>query len=185
MKEVSLQFNNEKEKYCSICGEVLDIDTWGKSYCKTCRAEYNKTYYTEQVAGKRFVYSLWAGDRCLYVGSCVSIYRIAQHLRGGTHLLLTPDQWEALKVDKLIYSNVTDIALDEKERNYIEQLWINMYGPLLNKGKPDYDGIREEKMEILEDLVYNQYIDIEEIDIKKITLRGGKVISDLSYLILS
>ena len=99
-------------------------------------------------------------------------------------MLFRSDQWEALKVDKLIYSNVTDIALDEKERNYIEQLWINMYGPLLNKGKPDYDGIREEKMEILEDLVYNQYIDIEEIDIKKIISPASKINFNYYDLIL-
>lgn len=184
MKEVSLQFNNDKEKYCSICGEVLDIDTWGKSYCKTCRAEYNKTYYTDKVAGQRFVYSLWAGDRCLYVGSCVSIYRIAQHLRGGTHLLLTPDQWEALKVDKLIYSNVSDITENDLERCYIEKLWIDMYKPLLNNQRPDDAEIDIEKMEVLEDIVYNEYIDIVEVDIKKIISPEGKTIFNYSDLIL-
>ena len=168
-KEVQLNIVNE-EKYCSICGEVLDIDTWGKSYCKVCRAEYNKTYYTEQVAGKRFVYSLWAGSKCLYVGSCVSIYRIGQHLRGGTHLKFSPEQWAALDIDKLIYTDVTDITQDNKERRYIEKLWFDMFSPLFNKEKPFNEDIDIEKMEILEDLIYNEYIDIVEIDIKKITL---------------
>lgn len=184
MKEVSLQFNNEKVKYCSICGEVLDIDTWGKSYCRTCRAEYNKTYYTEQVAGGRFVYSLWAGDRCLYVGSCISIYRIVQHLRGGTHLRLDPEKWIALGLNKLIYSNVSDITENDLERCYIEKLWIDMYKPFHNKEVPGAD-IDIEKMEILEDLIYNEYIDIVEVDIKKITLQDSKVTFDFDSLILS
>ena len=184
MKEVSLQFNNEKVKYCSICGEVLDIDTWGKSYCKTCRAEYNKTYYTDKVAGQRFVYSLWAGDRCLYVGSCISIYRVVQHLKGGTHLKLDSEKWIALGLDKLIYSNVSDITENDLERCYIEKLWIDMYKPLLNNQRPDDAEIDIEKMEVLEDIVYNEYIDIVEIDIKKVTSPSGKATFDFSNLIL-
>lgn len=184
MKEVSLQFNNEKEKYCSICGEVLDIDLWGKSYCRTCRAEYNKTYYTEQVAGKRFVYSLWAGNRCLYVGSCISIYRVVQHLRGGTHLRLDPEKWIALGLTRLIYTDVTEITENDLERCYIEKLWIDMYKPFHNKEVPGAD-IDIEKMEILEDLIYNEYIDIVEVDIKKITLQDSKVTFDFDSLILS
>lgn len=183
MKEVSLQFNNEKVKYCSICGEVLDIDTWGKSYCKTCRAEYNKTYYTDKVAGQRFVYSLWAGDRCIYVGSCISRYRIIQHLRGGTHLKLDPGQWAALKLDKLIYADVTEITENDAERCFIERLWIDMYKPFHNKEVPRAD-IDIEKMEILEDLIYNEYIDIEEIDIKKIISPASKINFNYYDLIL-
>ena len=182
-KEVQLNIINE-EKYCVKCGEVLDIDTWGKSYCRTCRAEYNKTYYTEQVAGKRFVYSLWAGNRCYYVGSCISRYRIIQHLRGGTHLKLDPEQWAALKLDKLIYADVTDITENDAERCYIERLWIDMYKPFHNKEVPGAD-IDIEKMEILEDLIYNEYIDIVEVDIKKITLQDSKVTFDFDSLILS
>lgn len=184
-KEAQLDIENSKEKYCASCGEVLELDMHGKSYCRTCRSEYNKTYYNEQVAAKRFVYSLWADDRCLYVGSCISKYRIIQHLRGGTHLECNPKKWEALEVDKLLYSDVTDITENDFERCYIEKIWIDMYEPFLNRGKPDYEGTSIEKMEILEDIVCNEYIDTEKVDIRKITLREGKVISDLSYLILN
>lgn len=184
MKEVSLQFNNEKVKYCSICGEVLDIDLWGKSYCRTCRAEYNQVYYKDKVAGQRFVYSLWAGNRCIYVGSCISIYRVVQHLRGGTHLRLDPEKWIALGLTRLIYTDVTEITENDLERCYIEKLWIDMYKPFHNKEVPGAD-IDIEKMEILEDLIYNEYIDIVEVDIKKITLQDSKVTFDFDSLILS
>ena len=41
-----------------------------------------------------------------------------------------------------------------------------------------------EKMEILEDLVYNEYIDIVEIDIKKIISPASKIIFNYYDLIL-
>ncbi len=184
-KEVQLNIENNKEKYCSICGEVLDINTWGKSYCRTCRAAYNQDYYINKVANRRFIYSLWAGDRCIYVGSCISIYRVVQHLKGGTHLKFSPEQWAALDIDKLIYTDVTDITYDNKERRYIEKLWFDMFSPLFNKENPMNEVIDIERMEILEDLIYNHYIDIEEIPIKKITSPDGKVTFNFNDLILS
>ena len=183
-KEVQLNIVNE-EKYCSICGEVLDIDTWGKSYCKTCRAEYNKTYYTEQVAGKRFVYILLGQDnRCLYVGSTKGKYRVIYHLKGLTHLELQEQDWIQLGLTKLIYADVTEITQNDLERCYIERLYIERYKPLLNNQKPDTEQIDIEKMEILEDIVYNEYIDIIEIPVKKITLSNDKITFDNSDLIL-
>ena len=83
--------------------------------------------------------------------------------------------WAALDIDKLIYTDVTDITQDNKERRYIEKLWFDMFSPLFNKEKPFNEDIDIEKMEILEDLIYNEYIDIVEIDIKKITSPDGKV----------
>lgn len=69
-KEVQLNIENNKEKYCSICGEVLDIDSGGKSYCRTCRAAYNQDYYKDKVSAKRFVYMLvGADDKVLYCGN--------------------------------------------------------------------------------------------------------------------
>lgn len=184
-KEVQLNIINE-EKYCSICGEVLDIDLWGKSYCRTCRAEYNKTYYTEQVAGKRFVYMLLgADDRPLYIGSCKGKYRVIYHLKGLTHLELQEQDWIQLGLTRLIYADVTEITHNDLERCYIERLYIDQYKPLLNNQRPDDAEIDIEKMEVLEDIVYNEYIDIVEIDIKKITLQDSKVTFDFDSLILS
>lgn len=195
-KEVQLNIVNE-EKYCYLCGEVLELDLWGKSYCRTCKAEYNKSYYKEnkdyykdyykeQVANKRFVYMLLgADDRVLYIGSTKGKYRAIYHLKGLTHLGLQEQDWEQLGVGRLVYADVTEITQNDLERCYIERLYIEQYKPLLNNQKPDTEQIDIEKMEILEDIVYNEYIDTEEIDIMKITSPEGKVTFNFNDLILS
>lgn len=183
-KEVQLNIVNE-ERYCSICGEVLELDMYGKSYCKTCRADYNKTYYTEQVASKRFVYILLGkDDKVLYVGSTKGKYRVIYHLKGLSHLELKEQDWIQLGLTRLIYADVTEITQNDLERCYIERLYIDQHKPLLNNQKPDKEEIDTEKMEILEDIVYNDYIDIEEIDIKKIISPASKINFNYCDLIL-
>lgn len=185
-KEVQLNIENNKEKYCSICGEVLDIDTWGKSYCRTCRAAYNQDYYKDKVSAKRFVYMLvGADDKVLYCGSTKGKYRVIYHLKGLTHLELQEQDWEQLGLNKLVYADVTEITRNDLERCYIERLYIDLYKPLLNNSRPDTEELDIEKMEVLEDIVYNEYIDIVEIPIKKITLSADdKIKFNYSDLIL-
>lgn len=184
-KEVQLNIVNE-DKYCVKCGEVLDIDTWGKSYCKTCRAEYNKTYYTEQVAGKRFVYILLGQDnRCLYVGSTKGKYRAIQHLQGHSQKELSPPDWVQLGLDKLVYADVTDITRDDAERYFLEKMYIQIHEPLLNSDNEPDPNISLERIESFADLIYNNFIEFREVDIKKIILPEGKTIFNYSDLILS
>lgn len=45
MIKVYAENEGRKEYYCSVCNEVLEPERRGKSYCKTCKKEYNAEYY--------------------------------------------------------------------------------------------------------------------------------------------
>lgn len=173
-----------KEKYCVICGRGLGINMI--SYCSSCRAKYNKDYYTDNVANKRFVYMLLGeDDKMLYIGSCKGKYRVIYHLKGLTHLGLYPKDWVQLGLNKLVYADVTDITKDDAERYFIEKMYLQMYQPILNSDNEPDPLLSLEKIESFTDLIYNDYIEFQEVDIKKITLQDSKVISNFDSLILS
>lgn len=144
--------------------------------------EYQKEYQSKKVSNKRWIYIFFAKDgTCLYVGSCKSKYRVKQHLAGATHLELNSKDWAQLELAKIVYADVTDITQNDKERLYIEQLYIDQYQPLLNEENAVSKlSIPNKKMQALKDIVYNQNIDFFT---KKITLRNSRVINN-SFLTL-
>jgi len=162
--------NYDKEYYKKYREEKGDyLREYSRNYYKENK-EYFQDYYMNKVANKRFVYSLWAGDKVLYIGSCKSKYRAIHHLQGLTHLELYPEQWAALKVDKLIYADVTGITANDAERYFLEKMYIQIYEPILNSDNEPDPTLTLEKIESFTDLIYNGYIEFKEVDIRKITL---------------
>lgn len=200
--------STKQKKYCSKCGEVLEVG-YIQNYCRTCKAEYNqryvednkeynkqyrednreyykeyqKQYYKDNIANKKFIYFIESRDRTLYIGSCKGKYRVIYHLKGQSHLEALVQDWAELGVAKVRYIDVTEIVNNDDERLYIEKLYIDMYKPLLNDAEIRTD-LDISIMERLEDIVYNEYVEFEEIDIKKATSCSGEVTFNFKDLIL-
>lgn len=173
------------EKSCPICEkEVLRIEDYRNGYCKSCRAKYNKDYYIDKVANKRFIYFLKGkDDKCLYVGSTKGKYRAIYHLKGLSHLELYTNDWVQLGLNKLVYADVTEITRDDKERYFLEKMYIQMYQPILNSDNEPDPSLETDRIESFVDLIYNQYIEFREIDIKK-TSHEGKAFFNYNDLVL-
>ena len=106
-------------------------------------------------------------------------------MKGLTHLGLYPKDWVQLGLNKLVYADVTDITKDDAERYFIEKMYLQMYQPILNSDNEPDPLLSLERIEAFTDLVYNDYIEFKEVNIKKITLQDSKVISNFDSLILS
>ena len=163
--------NYDKEYYKKYREEKGDLlREYSRNYYKENK-EYFHDYYRDKVASKRFVYFLvGAGDKVLYVGSCKSKYRVIYHLKGLTHLELYPMDWVQLGINNIIYADVTGITANDAERYFLEKMYIQIYKPLLNSDNEPDPTLTLEKIESFTDLIYNNYIEFKEIDIKKITL---------------
>ena len=153
------------KKYREEKGDILR--SYSRKYYKENKP-YFKDYYKNKVANKRFVYMLEGKDnKILYIGSCKGKYRVKNHLQGNSQLELRGQDWVQLGIKKLIYADVTDITKDDAERYFIEKIYIQMHEPLLNSdNEPDPD-LELERIESFIDLIYNDYIEFKEIDIKK------------------
>lgn len=147
--------------------------------------QYFKDYYTNNIANKRFVYfMIGKDDKVLYIGSTKGKYRIIHHLQGHSQLELYPRDWEQLGLNKLVYADVTDITRDDAERYFLEKMYIQMYQPLLNSDNEPDPKLELERIESFTDLIYNDYIEFREVDIKKITLSKDKITFGFDNLIL-
>lgn len=146
---------------------------------------YFKDYYKNNVANKRFVYMLFGKEKCLYIGSTKGKYRVIHHLQGHSQLELKTQDWEQLGLKKLVYADVTDITKDDAERYFLEKIYIQMHEPFLNSDNEPDPSIETERIESFIDLIYNNYIEFTEIDIKKAPHDNGKDFFNLHDLILS
>lgn len=169
------------QKYREEKGDYLR--EYSRNYYKE-NTQYFKDYYKEKVSAKRFVYMLVGKDRVLYIGSTSGRYRAIHHLQGHSHLELKELDWVQLGLDKLVYADVTEITRDNAERYFLEKMYLQMYQTLLNSDNEPDPLIEKERIESFTDLIYNQYIEFREIDIKKITLQDSKVTFDFSDLVL-
>lgn len=148
--------------------------------------QYHQEYYEKNIANKRFVYMLVAGNgQALYIGSTKIKYRITEHLKGSTHLKMTPTGWEQKGLTTLLYADVTDQTENDAERNFIERLYIQMHEPTENSNKDPDPLISLERIEYLTDLVYNEQIIFKEKDVKKIASPNGETTFNFNDLILS
>ena len=171
------------QKYREEKGDYLR--EYSRNYYKENK-QYFQNYYREQVANKRFVYFLVGKeDRILYIGSTSGKYRAIHHLQGHSQLELKPKDWIALGIDKLVYADVTEITRNKDERYFLEKMYIQMYQPLLNADHEPDPKLELERIESFTDLIYNDYIEFQEVDIRKITSPEGKVIFNFNDLILS
>lgn len=177
-------YNKEyQRKYREENGDILR--EYSRNYYKENK-QYFKDYYRNNIANKRFVYMLvGVDDKTLYIGSTSGKYRAIHHLQGHSQLELKPRDWMQLGLDKLVYADVTDITRDDAERYFLEKMYIQIHQPLLNSDNEPDPSIDLERIESFTDLIYNDYIEFKEIDIKKITLQDSKVTFDFDSLVLS
>lgn len=187
------KLNVEGMRICPRCKNAFILKYEG--YCKTCKSALNKEYrethpdyfeqYNKDYYSRQFIYIIWGVldgiETPLYIGSTCRPHRINEHLRGynGT----TTEQYLDANAYKVTYANVTGLVHSKKERFYLEDLYILEYEPVFNKGLNNVE-IEEEVMENLGEVMYNDCIEFEEMDIKKVTTPSQVVTFDFDNLVL-
>lgn len=109
------------------------------------------------------------GKTPLYIGQTSNIFkRIPQHKCGHSHLGIKQQYWyQKYNLSNILYFEITDKVQEKAEVLHLEQMLMNYFDPILNQNdnKCFEFLIDEERATELEDIFYNDLVDLNSYNV--------------------